>query len=108
MNIEISKELLCAILDKEVTKWDEDYIKDNVIEIGINLPSGGRLYKQVNIYELADKTIDWIESKDFCILNTEINIYRLFKRGEEVYSIDTQTRLHVPFMCGQWILDNQK
>lgn len=62
----------------------------------------------INIHELADKTINWIEKQDFWIRRPHKNIYELIHGGIEVYSIDTKERLKVPFMCGKWILTNNQ
>lgn len=103
MNIEISKGLLSEVLHYDVYKI---HIKNNTLEYDCDFDDV-LIIRNINIYELAHKIEDWIESKDFYILNTEKNIYRLFKREKEVYSIDTKTRIDVPFMCGQWILENE-
>lgn len=114
--MEISKELLSEILtNKKIQFKIIEIFKPMVIYQWLQElePITGDLINQwnedeINIYELADKAIDWIESQGYYIINKEVNIYRLYTIDNEVYSIDTKTRIDIPFMCAQWIIDNIK
>ena len=84
-DLKISDELISEILGKKVSMWGCDSIGGSVIEIGIHLPSGGRLYKQLNIYELTSKCKEWAEKKGYIIFskNKECLIYSI----DEVYDV---------------------
>lgn len=104
----ISKELLSEVLGvKVLTEIINDDLKDNILCYW-EFDGYANNCRNINIYELSDKIIDWIQSQEYYILNKEMNIYRLYAKENEVYSIDTKTRIDVAFMCGQWILDNKK
>ena len=110
----ISKELLSEVLGKYISKVEES---DNIIEyITVDTRSGFETYgdaerEEINSCELAHRVINWIECQDYWIARSHKNIYRLLQstvKGDiEVYSIDTKNSEDVPFMCGQWILDNK-
>jgi len=100
----ITKKMLEIVLKVEILKHEAnskaihyDYYKDGVTYIGYSL----------NIFELADMVIEWIESEDFWIKKEHKQIYQLIYQNKEVYGIDTKRRIHVPFMCMKWILDNK-
>ena len=83
--MKISKELLSKALDKEVSMWDKDEIKDNVLEIGIHLPSGGRLYKELNIYEFGFKLKEWAKNEGYTIISGYDNDYMGEKYNKRVF-----------------------
>lgn len=111
----ISKELLGEVLNKEVSIWDKYEIKGNVLEIGIHLPSGGRFYKEVNIYELAHKCKEWAYENNYYIYS----IFTFAGEGSAYITKDENISKHLSSFSGdyepeaifkacQWILDNKE
>lgn len=83
--MEVSEDLLKKILNKEVSIWDKNEIKDNILEIGIHLPSGGRLYKELNVYELAYKCKEWAKEIGYTIISGYDNDYMGEKYNKRVF-----------------------
>lgn len=99
----ISKELLSEVLAVDIRKINNSILDGNLYYYKTFV----KCKSKINIYELADKIIDWIESKGYWIKKEYKDIYQLIYKGIEVYGIDTKTRTDVPFMCGKWILENK-
>ena len=112
--IKVSNELLSAVLGKNVIKSHPSIegdrgqsVSENKLTIVVDNGVSPRSF-YYNIYELADKVMGWIESQGFWIRIIHRDCYELIYKSQEVYYNYTKTRIDVPFMCGQWILDNQK
>ena len=99
----ISKELLGEVLGDFPS-----LIQIDNNEVYIEYGSGfGIEFRHMNIYELANDITEWMENQDYWIARSSRNIYRLIYKDVEVYSINTDKRTTVPFLCGQWIYDNK-
>ncbi len=105
----ISKELLSEVLGCDCSKVEvNDNIVNYVFEYDVTWSENIQYEAAaINLYELADKTMDWIESQGYLILIEDKDIYRLCKYGTEFYSIDTHNRVIVPFKCAEWIFKNK-
>ena len=107
----ISKELLSEVLEKEVSLWDKESIVGSLLEVGIHLPSGRRLYKTINIYELAHKCKEWALKQGYFIYSTNELAYiktlnleilpNVFSNGED----DETTCI---FKACEWILQKKE
>ena len=117
-DLKISDELISEILGKKVSMWGCDSIGGSVIEIGIHLPSGGRLYKQLNIYELAYKCKEWALSKGY-IINSGVTtsndwcctIYKIIKENPYIKELShtwEQSEPEAIFLACEYILNNIK
>jgi len=107
MNEIISKELLSEVYNFDVKDIRPLGTDDVTYEVRFNGLRKGYKYEIINIHELADKTIDFIEKKGYWISKTQQNIYRLIHKDFEVYTVNTDKRIDVPFMMSQWILENE-
>ena len=116
-DLKISDELLCEILRKKVSIWGSDSIGDSVIEIGIHLPSGGRLYKQLNIYEVAFKCKEWALKKEFIVHSSPTQKKEFTSIAQNFNMIDSYygknqfyalTEIEAILKACNWILEQNK
>lgn len=63
----ISKELLSEVLGKEIEIGIKSILGESYIEYKIILPSGGKLIRDMNIYELAYKCKEWAYENDYYV-----------------------------------------
>lgn len=104
--MKISKELLSEIMQLGILEVGE--VDDCYLSFNYYILDDDNIKACINIYELADKVIDWIESKCFWIKKEHKDIYQLIYQDKEVYGIDSKKRIDVPFMCAEWILKELK
>lgn len=115
MNIEISKELLSAILDKEVTNIEKG-CTENELKVGAYFGVARQSF-YISINELEKKCLRWgwgkgysFEIIPFCvgIVNLETYEEKSFRYTKK----DMQNKIpflsKYTFIACQWILDKQK
>ena len=114
-DLKISNELISEILGKKVSMWGCDSIGGSVIEIGIHLPSGGRLYKQLNIYEFTSKCKEWAYNKNYYIYSTVCFAHEGASYITKDDNIDKRlktfladTEVETIIEACNWILENNK
>ena len=111
--IEISKELLSEVLHCDVYKID---IKDNALEYDCDFDDVP-IVRIINIYELANKCIEWANKKSYTVIdyidinNDEFWTCRAYPNGlndgfdyEAIYQ--PLSPISIFDVC-QWILDNK-
>ena len=117
----ISKELLNEVLQKEAEIGGKSILGESYIEYKIVLPSGGKLIRDVNIYELAHKCKGWATENKYTILTENMypNGYFAYVLSNE-QSIENygylkaikdiphnKTEPEAIFKACQWILENK-
>ena len=106
-------------MEKNITKeLLEDILKEEIKKVGILHNDNMLLYadyhslgfKDINIYELNNKIVDWIEQKGFWIRTVSWKQYELvdLRMGIEVYECSTDKRINSSTMCAEWIFKNIK
>ena len=110
----ISKELLSEVLQKEVERGNKSILGESYLEYKIVLPSGGKLIRDISIYEMAYKCKEWAYENDYyvysiitfaaegsCYLTHENNISKRLK------TFDARNEPEAIFKACQWILENK-
>ena len=107
----ISKELLNEVLQKEAEIGDKSILGESYVEYKIVLPGGGKIIRDVNIYELAYKCKEWAYKRGFLIGSNcrqgitaiDINTHIVLNH----FDVDIEDFTEFEIKACQWILENK-
>lgn len=127
----ISKELLSEVLQKEAERGSKSILGESYLEYKIVLPSGGKLIRDINIYELAHKCKEWAHIKGYSIITMSdfdlrhndaidyheysftdyinMNLFPMLNKKDytHLHDVSDKTEPESIFKACQWILENK-